>query len=251
MTVYELYKKMSGIFPRELSCEWDNDGLMCCPDTSRRVERVLLALDVTEHTVEYAKEKKCDLIISHHPLVFRGLNAVTPDNHVARKVINLLSAGISVFSFHTRADAASGGVNDALAKALGLVDVKAFADGMGRIGYLREARDIGELALFVKNTLGAPTVAYIGEGISHRVAVLGGDGKDCIADAIAAGADTYISGSIGYNATLDAPEMGIKLIEAGHFHTENPVLERFAEAVKEAMPDAQILKYSSYPIKHV
>lgn len=251
MTVYGLYKKLCEKYPSELSSEWDNDGIMCCDDPDREVKSVLLCLDVTEEAVDYAKKTGCDLIVSHHPLVFRGLRAITKENHVSRKVIKLLSGGISVFSFHTRADAAEGGVNDALAEKLGLSECVPFGDGMGRVGYLESKTDIESLARFVKDRLSAPAVSYIGEGECHRVALLGGDGKDCIADAIAAGADTYVSGSISYNAYIDAREMGIKIIEAGHFHTENPVLCRFEEAIKKEIPDVKIIKYSSYPIKHV
>ena len=251
MTVYELYKKLCEEYPCELSCEWDNDGIMCCQDYKKEVKNILLCLDVTEEAVDYAKEKGCDLIVSHHPLVFRGLRALTEENHVARKVMKLLSDGISVFSFHTRADAAEYGVNDALAEILGLENIEPFGDGMGRVGYIKEKTEIEKFAQFVKEKLSSPATSYIGEGDCHRVAVLGGDGKDCISDAISSGADTYVSGSVSYNAYIDAREMGIKIIEAGHFHTENPVLSRFEQAIKKQIPDAKILKYDSYPIKHV
>ena len=251
MTVYELYKKLCEEYPCELSCEWDNDGIMCCDDREREVKSVLLCLDVTEEAVEYARVSGCDLIVSHHPLVFRGLRAVTEENHVARKAIKLLSDGISVFSFHTRADAAEYGVNYALAKMLGLENAEPFGDGMGRVGYIKEKTEIEKFAQFVKEKLSSPAVSYIGDGECYRVAVLGGDGKDCISDAIRAGADTYVSGSISYNAYIDAKEMGINVIEAGHFHTENPVLLQFEEAIKKQIPDVKTVKYDSYPIKHV
>ena len=98
---------MNERIPKELSCAWDNDGLMCSPDTSTEVERVLIALDVTEDVVDYAIFSHFDLIITHHPLIFKPLTSVTEENHVARKIIKLLENGVSVFSFHTRADKVS------------------------------------------------------------------------------------------------------------------------------------------------
>ncbi len=250
MNIKELYSKMDERFPRELSCEWDNDGLMCSPDTSREVKRVLLCLDVTVGALEYAKENGCDLIISHHPFVFRPLSSVTGDNYVAKKVISALSGGISVFSFHTRADCADGGVNDILARQLGLCDTTPFGEGgMGRIGTLKSAMSLADFAEYVKGVLSCDAVSYAGEGEVRRVAVLGGDGKDFIPDAIGAGADTFVSGSISYNAFLDAPEMGINIVEGGHFHTENGVLSAFETTVRKHCPDAEILKYNSLCIK--
>ena len=112
MTVKELYEKLDKRIPKELSEPWDNDGLMCSPDTSLEVKKALLTLDVTEEIVDFAIERSYDLIISHHPLIFRPVSHITEDNHVARKLIKLINNGISVFSFHTRLDKAEGGVND-------------------------------------------------------------------------------------------------------------------------------------------
>ena len=251
MKINELYNKMSEHFPRELSCEWDNDGLMCTRDAGAEVKKVLLSLDVTEAAVDYACKNGFDLIVSHHPLIFRKLGAVTPENYVSKKVIRLLADKVSVFSFHTRADTAEGGVNDALASVLGLANVKAFGEeeAMGRIGSLPSPMALADFAVLVKNALGADKVCYSGKGECKKVAVLGGDGKDFIPDAIKAGADTFVSGSISYNVMLDAPEMGISIIEAGHFHTENPVLTVYEQLIRGYCPDAQIEKFSSNCIK--
>ena len=120
MTVKEMYARFSERIPEHLSEEWDNDGLMCCPDATTEVCRVLITLDVTEEVVDYAIESAFDLIISHHPLIFKPLSSVNESDHISRKVIKLLNSGISVFSFHTRADKVTGGVNDKLAELLGL-----------------------------------------------------------------------------------------------------------------------------------
>ncbi|MBQ8173794.1 MAG: Nif3-like dinuclear metal center hexameric protein [Clostridia bacterium] len=247
MTVKQLYEQISDRIPASLSCEWDNDGLLLSPDEGNEVRRVLCTLDVTEEAVEYAVENGFDLIISHHPLIFKPLSSLTPDEHVARKAIRLLSADISVISLHTRADAVFGGVNDRLAKMLGLLDVEPFGEeGIARIGELDESVDLPEFALRVKRVLGAPAVMCADTGLpARRVAVCGGEGGDFVSEASAAGADTYVSGRIGYHRMTDAPEMGINMIEAGHFYTENHITAFFCDLVSEIAPNAFAQEFDS------
>ncbi len=233
MTVKELYDKMSLHIPESLSEEWDNDGLMCSSDTSLEVKRVLLALDVTEEIVDYAIERSYDLIISHHPIIFRPVSKINAENHIARKIIKLINNDISVFSFHTRLDKVNGGVNDILARLLGLTEITAFGDdGLGRVGNLPCERELDEFCDTVKTAIGAVGIRVAdGYNSVKRVALVGGDGKDYVRDAIAANADTYVSGRISYNIMEEAPELGINLIEAGHYYTEAPVLNYLAELV--------------------
>ena len=251
MTVKELYAEFSEKIPAELSEEWDNDGLMCSADTSAEVRRVLCVLDVTEEIVDYAIEQCFDLIISHHPLIFRPITSVTEDNPTARKVIKLVESGVSVFSFHTRADKADGGVNDILANLLGLQNIEPLGeDGLGRIGEYPEECEIDEFIHIVKTKLGADGVRVAdGYNTVKRVALVGGEGKGYVADAIAKGADTYISGRIGYNVMEEAPERCINLIEAGHYYTEAPVTKYFAELVSEFDGNAYVEITDSNMIK--
>lgn len=233
MTVKELYEKICDRIPEHLACEWDNDGIMSSPDLSAEVSSALIALDVTEEIVDYAISRKFDLIISHHPLIFKPIDSVTEENHITRKVIKLLSNNVSVFSFHTRADKVTGGVNDLLADAIGLVDTEPFGEeGLGRIGNLPEETALEEFCNDVKISLEADGVRFADAyNPVKRVAVVGGDGKDFVKDAVLAGADTYLSGRIGYNVMEEAAEMGINLVEAGHYFTEYPVCEFFASLV--------------------
>ena len=223
---------------RELSLSWDNDGLMCCPDPEREVRRVLAVLDITEEAVDEAIRGGYDLILSHHPLVFRGVKSLTARDGVGRKLLKLVQYGISAMSFHTRLDALTGGVNDLLAASLGLTEVTPFgAEQIGRVGNLREETSPEEFARLVKRTLHAPTVllSSAGKRVS-RVAVLGGSGRDDLFAAIAAGADTFLSGELGYHAMVDAPENGVNLVEAGHFYTEYPICKWLCSAAKELDP---------------
>ncbi|MBQ7353019.1 MAG: Nif3-like dinuclear metal center hexameric protein [Clostridia bacterium] len=224
MKFYDLYKKLSQLYPETLSCEWDNDGIMCAVSLDDDVRKVLITLDVTSDAVEYAIENGFDTIISHHPLVFKSQNAINPLNYVQKKLIDLIQAGVRVMSFHTRLDAAEGGVNDTLCRLLGLDNVIVDpVDPIGRVGELTDAMELSTFADTVKGELNAPVVLYSGNKMVKKIYVVGGDGKDLITRAISMGADTLLTGRGSYNTSVEAEEMGLNIIEAGHFYTENPV----------------------------
>lgn len=229
MTVYEVYTRLSEIIPESLREPWDNDGLMCASDSTIEVRRALVTLDVTEEAIDYAISGGFNLILSHHPLIFKPLGSITEDNHISRKVIDLIKHDIAVISLHTRADKVGGGVNDILAEILGITDAVPFGEGdLGRIGSLKEELSLEDFSYLLKGLLDCDGVRVADAYIPvERVAVVGGDGKSFVADAIAMGADTYVSGRIGYNVMTEAAEMGINLIEAGHFFTEQPVTGYF------------------------
>ncbi len=233
MKLSALYAVFEEKFPKTLACEWDNDGLMCASSLESEVKKVLCVLDVTKDVLEYAAANGYDTVISHHPMIFHHLGAVTPENHISERVIFALKNNINVFSYHTRADAAIGGVNDLLAGSLGLHDLSPFGDeegDIGRIGELAEETDIFDFAASVKKALGCPTVTVAAaKRTVKRVAVLGGAGKSFIGAAKAAGADVFVSGELGFGNMTEAPEMGISLVEAGHFFTENMLCKYFSD----------------------
>lgn len=235
MRVFELHRYFEKMIPAALSCEWDNDGLLVCPDPQREVKKVLVALDVTSDVAERAIKEGYDLILSHHPIIFSPISHVEPSDPVAKKVLLLLSGGVSVMSFHTRLDALAGGVNDMLAELLGLCYVRAFGDeGIGRIGVLPKAVPLDEFARFVKEKLELPTLSYAGKGPVECVALLGGSGADDLEAALAAGADTYLSGELKYHQLAEAAERGQNLLAAGHFDSEKQVCRKLAAMAKAA-----------------
>lgn len=238
MTVSELYAFLSRRIPTELSAPWDHDGLQLLPDPSKPVTRVAVALDLTEAVAEAAIRLGVQMILTHHPLLFHPLESLDVQNPVARRGIRLWNAGIAAASFHTRLDAVAGGVNDTLAALLGLCDPVPFGEGgMGRIGVLSAPASPSEFARLVKMRLQAPAVNFsVQTEKVLRVAVLGGSGKDLIASARAAGADTFVSGELGHHAFTDAAGFQMNLIEAGHYATEVPVLSPLAQLVREADP---------------
>ena len=255
MTVRELYAFFNAKIPRALSCDWDNDGLMVCPDDGKEVRRVLVALDITAAVAERAIKGGYDLVVSHHPLIFHPLKAVAVGDAVANKVIKLLVSGVSAMSFHTRLDAVEGGVNDVLANAIGLQDVTPFGkDGeeMGRIGNLANPMPLRDFAEVVKAAMGAKQVQISDAGkLVSRVAVLGGGGAGESPAAAAAGADTYLTGDLRHDQLTEAPERGMNLIQGGHFWTENLVCNRIRELLLEADATLAVDVVNSYPAEFV
>ncbi len=253
MKTIELYNFLNDAIPASLSCDWDNDGLMCSGDTEKEVKKVLIALDITEKVVEKAVNEGFDVIISHHPMIFKNIGAVNPSVASAKKAIALIKKDISAMSFHTRLDALAGGVNDVLCKKIGLINARPFGpcgEEMGRIGTLDAPMEIEVFCEKLKNVLGVPFVLFSSCGKRvQKVALLGGDGKDFVNSAIMSGADTYLSGRISYNIMVDAPEIGINLIEAGHYFTEAPVCQFLSKLVKNADNNIQIEIFNSNEIK--
>jgi dinuclear metal center YbgI/SA1388 family protein len=251
MTVETIYKKICERIPEELREPWDNDGLMCSSDTDKEVKRAIITLDVTENIVDYAIANNIDLIVSHHPLIFKPISSVTEDSHIARKVIKLIKNDVSVISLHTRADKVEGGVNDLLADILGLRRPEPFGEGgLGRIGTLDEELSMEDFSYLLKGLLDCDGVKVSDACIPvSRVAVVGGDGKDFVKEALRLGADTYVSGRIGYNVMEEAEEMGINLIEAGHFFTEHPVTSFFQSILMRLDNDMYVEIVDSNVIK--
>ena len=172
MTCAELYAFLNEKIPASLSCSWDNDGLLCCSEPDREVRRVLVALDITGAVIDEAISGSYDAIVSHHPLIFSPLRSLNHNDPVAKKVMRLVREGIAAMSFHTRLDAAPGGVNDTLASAIGLREIMPFGqDGeeIGRIGYLEKPMPLAEFAWLVKKIIGAEGVQTVDAGRAvHR-----------------------------------------------------------------------------------
>ena len=249
MKVIDFYNKLCELYPSELSSGWDNDGLMCCADANAEIKRVLVALDATDSALRYAKEGGFDLLLTHHPLIFKGLKALNEFDVVGRRVLSCMSSGISVISLHTRLDAGDGGVNDTLASLLGLCEIEKFGDAdnpvLGRIG-TTDISDAGAFADKIKQATGVPSVcAYVSRPIC-RVAVVGGGGGDLIGDARRAGADTLVTGESSYNRSLDAGEDGLNVFIAGHYYTEAPVL-KILKTLAEEIAGAEAELYTTPP----
>ncbi len=243
MKVTELYKYFDEKIPCELSEDWDNDGRMLIA-SDKEVKNVLVALDVTPEVVDVAINGGYDLIVTHHPMIFKPLKGITDP-----KLTALIKAEVSVFSFHTRLDAVMGGVNDTLAALLGLKNIEPFCE-MGRFGDIDEM-SFDDFAASVKEKLGCDKITYVkNTDTVKRVSLLGGGGKDFWAEA-ADISDVYITGEMSHNTMLDAHEAGFSVIEAGHFHTEFPVCDTICDMLLEADPDLNVDIMKHYPVKTI
>ena len=245
--VKELYDYLDEKIPRSLSCEWDNDGLMLCADAEKSVRRVLLALDATDAVAKYAAENGFDAVVTHHPMIFSPLRALTSLEPTAKKALFLAAENIAVMSFHTRLDALPGGVNDTLAEKLGVENTVPFGpagEEIGRIGFLPAPVHFRALCENAAAALSSPCVTAIcAKENVQKVALLGGGGKDFVGSAIAAGADVLVTGEVTYNVMLEAKASGLCIITAGHYHTERPVLAKLYSLIKEKFPETEVEEY--------
>lgn len=246
VTVNELYKYLENAVPGDLSCDWDNDGKMVLSCPERIVKKVLITLDITESAVDYAADKGFDCIISHHPLIFSSLKNIDFENNVGRKVCKLIKSSIAAFSFHTRLDKVSGGVNDVLSDLLELKNVTDFSD-VGRMGET-DTVSLQEFAEKVKKVTGSDRVVCVDGGKRvKKIALVGGCGKGYLDEAYFCGCDTFLTGEMAYNYEQDAKEMGINLVCGGHYFTENAVCKRLALLVENLDSDVYCELFESNP----
>lgn len=234
VNVADIIKIMEEIAPPAMAEDWDNVGLML-GRRCKAVKKLLLALDITGEVVQQAIAQKADMIITHHPLIFRGLKRVTDGEWQQELLLTLAEKGIAVYSAHTNLDCVSSGVNDVLAKKLHLdsVDVLDSDNGLGRIGIV-PACSLHELAAMVKKVLRADYVAVGDAGKQvHKVAVCGGAGSDLISLALLCGADTLVTGDIKYHEAQKAVFSGLNVIDAGHQPTELPVMDDLADRLSQ------------------
>ncbi len=241
-TVNDILTFVETLAPRELKMEWDNVGLNC-GSRGAQVHKILVALDPFEHVCQEAVELGADLIVTHHPLIFRPLPMVTDDAAITRGIMNLCRHNISHICAHTNLDRAKGGVNDVLAGVLGLENVTAVAGdewNMLRMGDVPE-QSLEAFLPFVKEALNCDGLRYCDGGKPvHKVAVGGGGCADGLYAAVCAGCDTFITSDVKYNGFWDAQEQGLTLIDAGHFYTENPVIPVLAGKIQEAFPEVEV-----------
>ncbi len=240
-TICEIFDALAAMAPLELQASFDNSGfLLGRPD--REVHRVLLALDITETVIREAEELDAQLIVSHHPLLFHPLKSLTADGP-GMKPLLLAEKGIGAICMHTNLDIVRGGVNDVLIRLLGASDEGTLdEEGCGRWGCLPEPLPLMSFLARCKEVLQAKGLRYVDAGKPvRRLAVMGGSGGDALLCAAEKGCDTYVTSDIKYHSFLDAGELGINLIDADHFCTENPVIPVLAQRLREAFPETEFV----------
>ena len=230
VTIGEVYRRIDEFAPFALQDEWDNAGLLA-GSADQVVEDILCALDLNNGVLREAIDRKAQLIVTHHPILFRGRKNLREDDAEGRLLCGLVRSGIGLIAAHTNFDNAVPGVNGALAAELGLRDVQAHEDGM-RIG-VTEISTLGAFRRHVERVLGGPVRSY-GEDDRRiaRVALLGGAGGDFAAQARLLGADVYLTGEIAHHKAWDAYSEGMCVLEAGHAATELPAISMLASALQ-------------------
>ena len=239
-SVGQILTLLNEIAPPELAESYDNVGLLAGhPDWP--VERVLCALDLTKDVAAEAKTVGAQLIVTHHPIFFRGRKNVREDDTEGAAVCALIRERLALIAAHTNFDNATPGVNDALAAALGLKDVEAALHGM-RVGTLEKDLSVTEFAGLVEAKLNTRARWYAaGEKRVRRVAVLGGAGGDFFEEALELGADAYVTGEVRHHEALAAVGQGLCVVEGGHYETEQIAIKLLINCL-QARCDA--LKYN-------
>ena len=250
MTVQQILDYVNSLAPRHMKCDWDNVGLLC-GRRDQEVKKLLVALDPFLDVCEEAAAIGADLIVTHHPLIFRAPKSITTDDTVGQCILFLASHGISAVNAHTNLDQAPDGVNDVLAQTLGLENVEVLnpegSDEQGRPWGLLRTGTVAEMELsdfmtLVKARLHTPALRYVDGGKPvHRVAVGGGSCGDGLYDVLAAGCDTFVTADLKYNQFWDAADLGLNLIDAGHFYTENPVCAALAAKLRAQFPEVEVV----------
>ena len=247
-TVSDILNFFETLAPISMKMEWDKVGLNCGRH-DKSVQTILLALDPFTHVCKEAKEIGADLLITHHALLWDA-GFITDQDETGRNTLFLIENGIACINAHTNLDQAPGGVNDTLAAVLGLKDVEvidpAGTDAHGNpYGLLRmgnyPATPLPTFLSHVKASLDCDGLRYVNSGKPvQRVAVGGGACGDGLYDAYRAGCDTFVTSDIKYHLFWSAKELGINLIDAGHFHTENPVISVLAQKIAVAFPEITV-----------
>lgn len=247
-TVADILDFVEALAPLSMKEDWDNVGLNC-GHRNRQVHTILVALDPFAAVCREAKSIGAELLLTHHTLLWRP-GFLTDRDEQGRNALFLIENGIAHINAHTNLDFAPGGVNDVLAARLGLADVEVVApsgvDAQGRLwGLVRGGtvtpQPLGDFLNTVKECLGCPGLRYVNsEKPVHRVAVCGGSGGSEMQKVAQAGYDTFVTSDIRYNQAWDAKDLGLNLIDAGHFYTENPVCYMLAEKLRAAFPEISV-----------
>jgi dinuclear metal center YbgI/SA1388 family protein len=249
VTIQDIIDLMERAAPSSLADSWDNPGLQI-GKRDWPVSRVMTALDPSAEVIEDALSRNIDLLITHHPLIFIPLNAIDLDTPMGALLARAMERRLAVYAAHTNLDRVSGGLNDVLAEMMGLEDrvvlmpdapddagsVSGALQGMGRVGTLPEPLTLRQLALQLKEHLGADTVRIVGdpEMVLRRVALCTGSGASLLNAFYASGAQAYITGDLRYHDARTAEANGLGLLDIGHFASEHPVVATLSAMLQKA-----------------
>lgn len=248
-TVADVIAFLEKLAPPILAEDWDNVGLL----VGRRgvaVQKVITCLTLTPDVAEEAVRQGVQLIVSHHPVLFRGAKSITDGTTEGRMLMQLIEHGVAVYSPHTCFDSAALGVNQQLALAFGLEEIASMRPGKhveglgsGRIGQLAEPAPLPDFLESVSSAIGANYVEFSGasDATVSRVGVACGSGGEFLEDAVQLGCDTFVTGEARFHSALEARSLGLNLILLGHYSSERPAVEQLADAISAEFPEFQSL----------
>ena len=246
--VNNIINEMELLVPTYLKEDFDNVGLMV-GDKNKEVKKVLLALDCTLKVIEEAKKENVELIITHHPLIFKRPSSITTDTLQGKKIIELIKNDISLYSSHTNLDSVENGLNDTIVSILGFDNSKILEKnkrddkaGLGRIVSLKESIQLEDLISKIKKSLNINNLRVVkGKDKVNKIAIINGSGQDFIGKAVALGADCIITGDTTYHFASDYKEMEISILDVGHFASEQITFFNVMENLKEKFKDVEFI----------
>ncbi len=281
LTVRDIEEKLNQLAPKAAACDWDNPGLLVGRH-EKEVSRIYVALDASQDVVSEAIETGCDLIVTHHPIIFRGIKAINDDSAMGLKLMDLIQNDIAVFSMHTNYDSCPGGMADIVCNTLGFkkagimeptgfiprddengadcglklhtpepdtdingetVDINQY--GIGFIARLPHIMTCDELAKLVKERFHLPFITfYDAETPIRTIACCPGSGRSELKEVMSHHVDAFITGDMGHHEALDLREEGISLVDAGHYGLEHIFVEHIGDFLKDTFTDADIIKDS-------
>lgn len=261
-TVLEISKEIEEFAPKFLKEDYDNVGLMV-GDSKKEVNRVLLSLDCTNEVIKEAIKLNCDLIVNHHPLLFKRPSSIVKGDLIGDKIITLIKEDIALYSCHTNLDSAKNGINETIVNMLGfssskiieMSEAQNYEDGgIGRIVKLEKEMLFSDVINLVKEKLNIKNMRIVrGNEKVNVIAIINGSGQDFFYKAKSLGADCIVTGDTTYHFASDFKEMGINIIDAGHFSTEYIVFLKTLEFLKEKFKEVEFIasKKSKDPYEFV
>ena len=248
MLCNEITKKIEVRYPKQYAMEWDNVGLLV-GRCDKEVKRIYIALDATDEVIGDALNWGADLLLTHHPMIFKGMKRVTDQDFIGRRVLKLIQNDMAYYAMHTNYDVK--GMAQLAGEYLEMEEQEVLEvtaqeegaiEGIGRVGLLKSEMTLKECCQFVKKALGLPNVKVFGDlnQIVRRAAVSPGSGKSVISCALKKGADVLITGDIDHHEGIDAVSQGMMIIDAGHYGTEYIYMEDMRKFFEANFPEIQV-----------
>jgi len=235
-------------YARTYAMSWDNVGLLA-GRLDKEVKRIYVALDLTDDILDSAIEAGADMIVTHHPLIMSGLQRITNDNFIGKRLIRLIQHDISYYAMHTNydvcgmAELAGSILNLKNTEILEITDENNVPEGIGRVADLEENMTLRQCCELVKKAFSLENVRAFGnpDTVVHRMAVCPGSGKSFIKTALKKGADVYVTGDIGHHDGIDAVAQNLTVIDAGHYGIEHIFIHDMEAYLKKKLEAVEIV----------